>query len=152
MIPILFSGLLMIASMSPQDSVGVANQGIEGTVRVLGGNRMPAPGTKRPSAGPGVAAVVCIFRLTNISQVVQQKGSAYYNSVSSPLVRTVNTDDQGRFKVGLPPGQYSIFIKRNELYYASRRDEKNNIFPVEVLPGKMTNVELSVESDHRPVY
>jgi hypothetical protein len=91
--------------------------------------------------------------LTNISQVVRQTaGSPYYTAIHTRPVRSAATDTAGRFAIGLPPGQYSIFTKKGDLFYASRMDEKNNIAPVEVLPGKMTNLELRVESDHKPVY
>jgi hypothetical protein len=68
------------------------------------------------------------------------------------MIRQVDTDDKGHFKVLLPVGLYSIFTKKGDLFYASRRDEKNNLAPAEVLSGKMTKVECSVESDHKPVY
>jgi hypothetical protein len=75
-----------------------------------------------------------------------------YRSVQTPLVRQTDTDDSGHFRILLPPGTYSVFTKKGSLFYATRRDEKNNIAPVEVLPGKMTRVDCSVESDHAAVY
>jgi hypothetical protein len=153
--------------------IGFAQQsGITGIVYRLSGNHMPAPnrhprpsldtganpasGTS-PSAGShppaGVKATVCIFQLTSDSQVVRQgPGSPYYRTVLTPLIRQVETDDKGYFQVFLRPGTYSVFTKIGDLFYASRRDEKNHIAPVEVLPGKMTRVECSVESDHKVVY
>lgn len=125
--------------------------GIEGSVYLIGGNRMPAPGVKR---GPlqGIRSTVYIYGLTNISQVTRAAQSPYYSSIRTDLVRVANTDDTGYFKVLLPPGHYSVFTKKGNLFYASRMDDRNNIAPVEVLPGKLTKVECRVESVHKAVY
>jgi len=154
--------------------------GITGTVYARSGNQMPAPNRKpapdsnrkpapdsnrkpSPKPGPnrnpgpklppgrGVRATVCIFRLTSDSQVVHTDPT-HYRTILTPLVRQIETDENGHFQVFLPPGTYSVFTKKGELFYASRRDEKNHIAPVEVLPGKMTQVSCSVESDHKAVY
>ncbi|HEY4285735.1 MAG TPA: hypothetical protein VGN00_01435 [Puia sp.] len=119
-------------------------------------------------ARPGVKATVCIFELTSINQVVPSGGnsgsagrgrpagsggsSPYYQAVLTHLIRQVDTDDKGYFQVALPPGTYSVFTKKGDLFYATQRDEKNNIAPVKVLPGKITRIQCSVESDHSVVY
>jgi len=127
------------------------SQGIEGSVYLIGGNRMPAPNYK-PGPPAGVRSTVYVFNLTNISQVNRVGQSPYYSAVHTALIARVDTDDKGYFKLQLPVGLYSIFTKKGDLFYAGRMDEKNNIAPVEVLPHKMTNVKCSVESDHKPVY
>jgi len=144
--------------------------GIQGRVYQVSGNRMPSPrhstaspadssrGLNTPSSsppqpeGPGVKAVICIFALTNDSQITRQGTSPYCEAVHTRLIRQANTDEKGNFTILLPPGTYSVFTKKGDLFYATRRDEKNNIAPVEVLPGKITRVDCSVESDHAAVY
>jgi len=145
--------------------------GISGTVYRLSGNHMPAPNRRPPSSGdtgrtsgtrnsgapsPGVKATICIFPLTSDSQVIRPTGagtgSPYYKAVLTHLIRQVDTDDKGYFQVALPPGTYSVFTKNGDLFYATQRDEKNNIAPVKVLPGKITRIQCSVESDHTVVY
>jgi len=128
-----------------------AGEGIRGMVRVVSGNQMPAPGVKR---GPlrGVRSTVYVFELTNINQVTRQGQSPYYQSVQTRLLATVDTDSTGHFLICLPAGRYSLFTRKNGMYYASRRDVDNNIAPVEVTPGKMTQAECRIEGDHPPVY
>ena len=130
--------------------------GIRGKVYLIAGNRMPAPrhpiDTSGGQQGPGVPSTVCVFELTNDSQVVRQGTSPYCQAVHTRLIRQTNTDEKGNFSILLPPGTYSVFTKAHGLFYATRRDEKNNIAPVEVLPGKITRVSCSVESDHKAVY
>jgi hypothetical protein len=136
-------------------------QGIEGTARRISGNQMPSPrrGGRPPSdpgrppgLGAGTATTICVFRLTGQSQVTGAGKTGLYRSVQTLLVQQADTDDSGRFRILLPPGRYSVFTKKGSLFYATRRDEKNNIAPVEVLPGKMTRVDCPVASDHAALY
>jgi hypothetical protein len=132
---------------SPSDS---------GAVRLPPGSpsdrRRPSDSGARPNSGRPTAASICVFRLTNQTQVTPVAKAGLYRSVQTPLIRQAETDDSGRFRILLPPGTYSVFTKKGSLFYATRRDEKNNIAPVEVLPGKMTRVNCSVASDHAAVY
>lgn len=145
---LLSTGTVHIGPVARQDTV---SQGIEGVVYRASGNHMPAPG--HPSGTPaGIPSTVYIFALTNISQVTHEGSSSYYSRIHTRLIKQVGTDSNGYFRVSLPPGTYSLFTKKGDLFFASRRDDKNNIAPVEVLPGKITRTECRVESDHRPVY
>jgi hypothetical protein len=154
-----FSALIIVAVLTVCPC-GVPSQtsGIEGKVYLVSGNRMPSPprrpgDTIRPSAeGPGVKGTVCVYELTNDSQVIRQGTSPYCQAVHTRLVRQVDTDDMGNFNIPLPPGTYSVFTKKGNLFYATRRDEQNNIAPVKVLPGKMTRIDCSVESNQKVVY
>jgi len=130
---------------------GLQSQGIEGVARRPAGNHMPSP-RYHPGPPAAVKATICVFSLTNESQTIKVGNAGLFSSVQTNLLRQIDTDDSGRFRIELPPGTYSVFTKKGRLFYATRRDEKNNIAPVEVLPGKMTRVECSVESDHAAVY
>ena len=126
-------------------------QGIEGVARRVVGNRMPSP-KFHPGPPAGTHATICVFALTNQNQVTNSGPAGLYSAVHTNLVRQTDTDDSGHFRILLPPGTYSVFTKKGPLFFATRRDEKNNIAPVEVLPGKITRVDCSVESDHTAVY
>ncbi|HWK04564.1 MAG TPA: hypothetical protein VNS58_13080 [Puia sp.] len=128
-----------------------ADQGIEGIVYPVSGNRMPSPDHKT-SPPRGIKSTVYIFELTNITQVTRQGQSSYYPVINTRLVKQADTDDTGYFKIKLPPGFYSIFTRKGDLFYASRRDEKNNIAPVEVMAGKFTRIDCKIEGDRKAVY
>jgi hypothetical protein len=139
---------LMLMGVPP-----LQTSGITGVVYNISGNHMPAPNQRPPTTPPpGVKATICIFELTSDSQTTRLGSSPYYQAIHTHLVRQLDTDDKGFFEVALPPGTYSVFTKKGDLFYASRRDEKNHIAPVEVLSGKMTRVQCSVESDHKAIY
>jgi len=149
-----FQALIMMSCLAlalPLHGIPLQVQGIEGIARRPAGNHMPSPKVHR-AAPAGVKTTICVFSLTNLSQVKKVDDAGRFSAVQTRLVRQLDTDDSGRFRIELPPGTYSVFTKKGNVFYATRRDERNNIAPVEVLPGKMTRVECSVESSHAAVY
>ena len=143
---ILLFSICLLPAFKP---LPAAKQGIEGTVYRVSGNQMPMIG--RPAPVPRkVSATIYIFQLTNANQVVRKEESSFFTSIKTKLVKKVVSNSKGRFSVQLPPGRYSLFAKKDSLYYANLFDDKNNIFPVEVLPGKMAKVEFRI--DYNAVY
>ncbi|HTQ63461.1 MAG TPA: hypothetical protein VMI12_01615 [Puia sp.] len=121
-------------------------QGVEGYVYRISGNQMPSPDVK-PKPPKGIKTTLYIFDLTNLSQVTRQNQSAFYSSVKTKLVKKIETDTNGYFKVNLPTGNYSLFTKKGALFYANTFDGDNNIAPVQVKPKKMTKVEVKMDYD-----
>jgi hypothetical protein len=154
---LIVAGRLLLAGPGDSDSFAPlpqgAGQGIEGIVYPVSGNRMPSPNRKPgPSSPRGIKSTVYVFELTNISQVTRQGQTSYYPMINTKLVRQADTDDTGYFKIDLPPGHYSVFTRKGDLFYASRRDEKNNIAPVEVIAGMYARVDCKIEGDRKAVY
>jgi hypothetical protein len=120
--------------------------GIEGYIFRISGNRMPSPDAKL-SPPKGIKAVLYIYELTSFSQVTKQGESAFYSSIRTRLVQTVTSDDSGYFYASLPPGEYSLFTKKDALYYANNFDGNNHIAPVKVVPHKVTQVNVNIDYD-----
>jgi hypothetical protein len=111
--------------------------GIRGHVYLETGNRMPDPDSPAPPP-KGIKTKLYVYELTNISQVSRQGMSAFYTQVPTRLVKEIETGEDGSFKTKLKPGRYSLFVKKDQLFYSSVFDSQNNIHPVEVKKGKMT--------------
>ena len=120
--------------------------GIEGYIFRISGNRMPSPDTKL-SPPKGVKAVLFIYELTSLSQVAKQGETAFYSSIQTKLVQSVTSDESGYFYVSLPPGEYSLFTKKDALFYANNFDGDNHIAPVKVVPHKVTQVNVNIDYD-----
>ena len=133
--------LIQLSAWSPNK-----NQGIEGYVVRISGNQMPSP-DRKPSTPKGIKTTLYIFSLTNLNQVTKQGQSSFYSSIQTKLVRKIQTDSNGHFKVALPVGHYSLFVKKDTLFYANWFDADNNIAPVEVTAQKMTKVEFKFDYD-----
>ena len=139
---VLASGLLTLSSTRPAST----KQGIEGHIYRISGNQMPSPDLK-PAEPAGIKTILYVFSLTNLSQVDRQGQSSFYYAVKTKLVKKTQSDSGGYFKVQLPPGKYSLFTKKGELYYANWFDGSNNIAPVEVTPGTFTRVTFKMDYD-----
>ena len=121
-------------------------QGIEGHVYRISGNQMPSP-DKKPERPKGIKTTVYIFNLTNLSQTIREGHSSFYSAVKTKLVKKAETDSNGYFTVKLPVGYYSLFTKKDTMFYANWFDGKNNIAPVQVLPQKLSSVEIKIDYD-----
>ena len=141
---------LMLTVLSSYTCIFCRKEGIKGLINLVKGNQMPSP--DRPPAAPQpLQTTLYIYELTNISQVTRTEAHApFYTAINTRLIKQVNSNKKGEFKVKLPPGQYSIFIKKDDRFYANLFDEKNNIAPVTVSKGKFTEVE--VRADYDAVY
>ena len=136
------TGLITIAvGGSNQD-----NQGIEGHVYRISGNQMPSPDVKL-SPLKGIKTTLYIFDLTSLNQVSRQGQSMFYKSVQTKLVKEVQTDGSGYFKVSLPVGHYSLFVKKDSMYFANWFDGSNHIAPVAVLPQQVTKIDFKIDYD-----
>lgn len=134
------------ASLAHSHSNDVPQQGIEGYVYLVSGNQMPSPDAK-PVPLKGTSTFLYIYQLTNLSQVQRQGQSAFYYSIQTKFMAKVETGPNGYFKVNLPPGRYSLFVKKGDLFFANWFDKDNNIAPVEVLPAKFSKVEFRIDYD-----
>lgn len=123
--------------------------GIKGNIYRVQGNQMPSPG--EPSTLPQpLQTTLYVYELTNLTQVKQSSEASFYTAINTKLVKEVKSDKKGAFKVKLSPGQYSLFVKKDNLFYANLFDDKNNLAPVTVEKGKYTTVE--VKADYGAVY
>src|SRR5277367_3864017 len=118
--------------------------GLEGYIFRISGNRMPSPDVKL-SPPKGIKAVLYIYELTSLSQVTKKGESAFYSSIHTRLVQTVTSDENGYFFTSLPPGEYSVFTKKDALYYANNFDGDNHIAPVKVVLHKVTQVNVNID-------
>lgn len=122
-------------------------QGICGTVRWIEGNQMPGPGAERPP-GKGVAREILIYEVTTISQVAPENG--FYTHIPTRLVARTRSNKKGEFRLKLPPGRYSVFVKEADGLWANLFDSRGAINPVEVTEDNFTVV--AIEINYRAAY
>ena len=144
-IPVVISSVLL-TSFSLKGLPGCGYTGIKGHVYLVAGDQMPSP-DREPSAPKGISTTLYIYSLTNISEVSRRGSSAFYQDISTTLIKQVETDKDGYFSTKLKPGSYSLFVKKGELFYSSQFDEKNNIHPIEVKKGKTTEIVFKANYD-----
>lgn len=118
-------------------------QGIYGFVRKSTGNQMPSLGS--PKRKPrGIPSTIYIFPVVNLSQVEPDLKASFYKTVHAKVVKVVQSDSTGYFEAALDTGQYSLFVRIGDLYYAAQTDQFNHLAPATVKPSTQTYVELTV--------
>lgn len=143
---LLLFGLSSVFSFNKPENDFSKKTGITGYVQRVSGNQMPS--VDQPPALPrGIQTTLYIYELTNMKQVVQVDNPAFYKTITTRLVKKIKTKPDGSFCVQLKPGMYSLFIKKDELFYANIFDGANNIYPVKVEKGKMTTVHFRADYD-----
>ena len=137
-------GLILFASCKPQK---MNNQGIQGNVYWIEGNQMPQASEKEASslflkAEKAVKRTIHIHQLTHINQA--SLGDYLFGSIETPLVASIETNEEGEFSIELPPGKYSIFTVEENGYFASVFDLDSYIHPVEVKKGEWNKVTITI--------
>lgn len=118
-------------------------QGVAGRVIEISGNVMPSPDMPANNeTGTAYPSTVLIYELTNHNDLKQKDG--VYTSVSSKKMAESATNKKGEFKIALPEGTYSLFIKLNNGYFANLFDEKMNIHPIAVTKDAITTTIVKV--------
>ena len=131
--------LLLIAG---QAQPGCERQGIEGMIVFESGNQMPGPGVQREPA-KGVKRELLIYPLLTASEL-EGEGNGFYAEPAEPPLKTVSSGEDGRFRVYLPAGEYSLLVREKDKLYANLQDGEGHVFPVEVAPGEMLEVEFKI--------
>ncbi|MFT2007082.1 carboxypeptidase regulatory-like domain-containing protein [Pontibacter sp. 13R65] len=134
---------LTASSQAAQEQQATIQQGIAGRVLWVSGNQMPSPDVPRSSGKKGIQRQVFIYQLTKGAQATTTDG-VFHTKIQTNLVTQVVTDANGYFAVSLEPGRYSIFTKEEQGLFANLFDGENNIYPVEVKQGEVTQVEFLI--------
>lgn len=126
--------------------MGEIEQGISGLITEIKGNQMPkvgvAPATPKP-----VSTTLYVYEPTHISQVKPfETGSPLYTTIHRKMVASVLSDSLGRYSVALPAGTYSVFVKKGDYFFANMFDRENNIQLVSVDSGKITPLNILINS------
>ena len=138
---------LILISFQSTDLAVCQRHGIKGTVEWISGDQMPGP-DKPESPVMGIQREIWIYEPvfytnTNVDGV-------FFFEIPTRLVKKVTSKSNGRFKVKLPPGEYSIFVMEEKGLFANSFDSQNRINCVKVTHGKMT--EISIRVDYEAVY
>lgn len=142
---IIFIAILFLASCINQ-KISLATQGIIGEVKWVEGNLMPSIGDTTYATrakGVPIKREIYIYKVTKPDDAVREDGN-FYASIRTQLVKKVKSGKDGRFKVKLPPGKYSVFVVEKEGLFANIFDGDNCINPVTVQANNFTEIQILV--------
>jgi len=117
-------------------------QGIKGQVYWISGNQMPRPGAKT-SPQLGVQREVYIYELTYLIDCKQEDG--FFISIPTRLVIHAFTLPDGTFKIKLPPGSYSVFVKEPKGLFANLFDKNNALNPILIKEKQYSWLTIAID-------
>jgi hypothetical protein len=127
-------------------------QGIIGQLYWMEGNQMPmiVEDEEEPikQEKNKIQRTVRIYELTRLNQLEQSNG--LFAAPPTTLVAEVTSDETGHFKVGLPPGKYSVFTVEEDGLFASIFDREMNVNPVEITEEEW--VIMNIKIDYKAFY
>ena len=115
-------------------------QGLWGDVWYWKGDFMPGNSTGEICQ---VERKILVYELTTMNDVEQVDYSAFYSSINTTLVASIDSDQNGFFQIKLESGMYSLFIEEGGNYYSNSFNE-DGIFPVKIEDGKITEVRFDI--------
>jgi hypothetical protein len=119
-------------------------QGIEGKVEWLSGNQMPGP-DRIATPAIGIRREICIYEAVSPHQA--KADGVFFSDINSRLVKKVKSKANGAFRVKLPAGEYSLFVKENQGLFANRFDSQGRINCVTVKTGEFSQISILVDYD-----
>lgn len=134
---------LFILGISTACSSTQPLQGVKGQVFWISGNQMPGPEANR-SAQYGVQREIHIYEKTTIQEATMS-ADGFFTDIQTRLVTTITSKANGSYKIKLPAGQYSIFIKEPNGLYANLFDKDNTINLVVVKENQYTWLPITID-------
>ncbi|MBB6004162.1 hypothetical protein [Arcicella rosea] len=124
-------------------SSAVVQQGICGTIFWKAGNMMPSPDRPTPKARPAQRELV-IYDLTNTAETTRENG--FYQTIATKFIKSVKSDEEGKFCVSLEEGRYSLFVREGDKgLYANSFDGNGNISPIKVSKDKISITVFTID-------
>ncbi len=139
--------LLLSVLVLPTFGQKKLKQGIEGKVFWVEGNQMPGP-DKVASPEMGVEREILVYEATRMADVKME--GMFFTEISTKMVAQLASRPDGSFKMRLPPGQYSVFVREPNGLYANLFDSNNLINPVIVKPKAFTWLTIAI--DYKAAY
>jgi len=121
-------------------------QGVTGTLVMIEGNCMPIidPGnSENPCLKYPVKRRLHIHEYT-LQHETDHAGGGFHFNVETPLIATIQTDNEGFFQIDLAPGKYSIFIEEEDALYANLWHGDGGIQGFEVVQDAVHIIMLEI--------
>jgi hypothetical protein len=131
--------IILITACSPTQ----LRQGIKGQVFWVAGNQMPGPGAMKRS-NHGIQRELYVYELTTLEQATLSS-DGFFSNIQTKLVTKISTKADGTFKLRLPTGEYSLFVKEDKGMFANHFDQNNAINPIIIKQKRFAWLPITVD-------
>jgi hypothetical protein len=117
-------------------------QGIQGHVFLEKNTTMPFKGGPKQKGLP-ISTMVYVYEAANVDQLIGQEGN-YAKSVQAKMIKQVQSDKSGKFKLRLTPGKYTIVLGYREGVYIPYFSGNTGLAFIEVLKHQFQEIDLRI--------
>jgi hypothetical protein len=141
------SGTQVPSPPPTNESKVTITKGVWGNVLFWEGNFMPRPVESGSSSGKITPVIrnILVCQATTMTEMSPYGSGPLFSQLPSTIIAETSSDETGFYQVALPPGTYSVFVKEGPVFYANSVDKLERVNPVEVLPGKVTKLQLNIQ-------
>jgi hypothetical protein len=126
------------------------SQGVWGTVRFWEGDFMPSTDHTSGKITPVVRDIYIYEAATMNDLVFSSSSGVFVNEVKTKFVKKVTSDKAGFFQTALEPGNYSFFVKENDLYFASETTKNGYVMFANVKKNSVS--KRLIDINYKAVY
>jgi hypothetical protein len=133
--------LFVLLIFSSFHALHAQQEGVKGQVFWIYGDKMPGPEKRSPMQG--VVREIDVYELTTLADVDQ--GNGFFKKIYTRFVTSTTSAEDGTFKIKLPPGKYSLFVKEENGFYANLFDSDKNICLITVKPKQYAWMTITID-------
>jgi hypothetical protein len=122
----------------------VRPQGIKGQVFLEKDASMPLKGKNKQSGSP-YSTMVYVYEAASAQQLIGQQAH-WAKGIQAKLIKQVQADKTGHFKLGLRPGKYTLLLGYKDGYYIPFFSGSTGVAFVEVIKHQYQEIDLIASS------
>jgi hypothetical protein len=105
---------------------------------------MPTIGKNSDCIAYTVKTEVVFYPYSKFGELKSCNDTEFILDESKILAKAVS-DENGFYKMKINEGKYSVFVKRNNCFYANSFDGQNGINPVEIINGNCSLLNIMID-------
>ena len=127
---------------SDEETLPFESQGVVGTVQALSGNRMPGPDASRSDQATELISTKVWIFVGSVQSDLSPRWALSEAEQHPNLVGWTMSDDEGKFAVGLPIGEYTLLAQYGDDLYLNSFQGDGSYGSVEVVENDATELDL----------
>ncbi len=120
----------------------IRQQGVKGSVLIEKDAAMPLKGKSKHTGSP-FSTIVYVYSAANTNQLIGQQGN-WAKGIQAKLIKQVQADKNGQFKIRLRPGKYTLVLKYKDGSYIPFFSGINGVAHIEVEKYQFQEIDLTI--------
>lgn len=122
----------------------IRSQGIKGRILIEKEANMPLKGRANQSGMP-FSTTIFVYEYASVNQLMNQQGN-FAKGLNAKLVKQVRSGVDGKFKLQLRPGKYTLVLGYEEGLYIPFFSGLNGVSHIEVTKHQFQEIDLTISA------